>query len=339
MSDPILVIGAGVAGLATAAELVSRGAHVRIIDRNGPPGPHHCSWWAGGMLAPFCEYENAEEPVLRLGQGAARWWAAMGAEVQHRGTLVVAPTRDRAELRRFARRTEGFREVSGLEIAALEPDLSTRFPAGLFFEGEAHLSPRAALAALTRFLSGRGVAIERAEAPADPGAGHPGPVVDARGLAAADMLPDLRGVKGEMLVLRAPELALTRPIRLLHPRIPLYIVPRGDGVYMLGATMIEAAASPRITVRATLEMLSAAYALHPGFGEAEVLETGVDARPAFPDNLPRIRRAGGRLHVNGLHRHGYLLAPALARQAADHLLDGAVPEFMDKEEDAHAHPA
>lgn len=334
MPEPILVIGAGVAGLSVAAELAARGAPVRILDRNGPPGPHHCSWWAGGMLAPFCEFENAEEPVLRLGRAAVDWWAAMGAEVTRRGTLVVAPTRDRNELRRFARRTEGFREVTAGEIAALEPDLGDRFPSGLYFEDEAHLSPRDALAALTRFLSGRGVEIERAEAPAD----HPGPVVDARGLAAADMLPDLRGVKGEMLVLHAPDIALTRPIRLLHPRIPLYIVPRGGGVCMLGATMIEAAASPRITVRATLEMLSAAYALHPGFGEAEVLETGVDARPAFPDNLPRIRRAGGRLHVNGLHRHGYLLAPALARQAADHLLDGAAPEFM-REESAHAHPA
>ena len=106
-------------------------------------------------------------------------------------------------------------------------------------------------------------------------------------------------------------------MRLLHPRIPLYIVPRGDGVFMLGATMIEASERGRITARSLLELLSAAYALHPAFGEAEILEIGVDARPAFPDNLPRIRRQGDDILVNGLYRHGFLLAPAMARMAAE----------------------
>ncbi|MEM8754784.1 MAG: FAD-dependent oxidoreductase, partial [Pseudomonadota bacterium] len=155
--------------------------------------------------------------------------------------------------------------------------------------------------------------------------------LDCRGLAAADALADLRGVKGEMLVLRCPDVALSRPVRLLHPRIPLYVVPRGDGVFMLGATQIEAAERARVTARSLVEMLSAAYALHPAFGEAEVLEIGVDARPAFPDNLPRIRRRGEVVYLNGLFRHGFLLAPALARMAADLMLDGVKPEVMDED--------
>ena len=162
---------------------------------------------------------------------------------------------------------------------------------------------------------------------AEPG----GTVLDCRGLAARDALSDLRGVKGEMLVLRCPDVALSRSVRLLHPRIPLYVVPRGDGVYMLGATMIEAGERGRITARSLLEMLSAAWALHPAFGEAEVLEIGVDARPAFRDNLPRIRRRGRRIYVNGLYRHGFLLAPALARMAADLVIRGQRPEVMDED--------
>jgi glycine oxidase len=154
---------------------------------------------------------------------------------------------------------------------------------------------------------------------------------DCRGLAARDTLQDLRGVKGEMLVLRCPDLTLSRPVRLLHPRIPLYVVPRGDGVYMLGATVIESSERTRVTARSLLEMLSAAYALHPAFGEAEVLEIGVDARPAFPDNLPRIRRHGATIGVNGLYRHGFLLAPALARMAADLVSHGHRPEVMDED--------
>lgn len=320
-----VVLGAGVCGLAVAAELADRGVAVTVVDRAGGPGPQACSWWAGGMLAPFCEGESAEPAVVRLGQEAAAWWQAHAGGVTRRGTLAVAPTRDRGELDRFARRTRGHERLDGAGVSALEPDLAGRFQAGLHYPDEAHLAPRDALAALRDRLAAAGTRFETGE-------GAEGPLVfDCRGLAARDAAPDLRGVKGEMLVLRCPDVALTRPVRLLHPRIPLYIVPRGDGVYMLGATMVEATERGRITARALLEMLSAAYALHPAFAEAEVLEIGVDARPAFPDNLPRIRARGRRVLVNGLYRHGFLLAPALARMAADWALHGVRPEVMDED--------
>jgi len=140
-------------------------------------------------------------------------------------------------------------------------------------------------------------------------------------------LPGLRGVRGEMLVLRAPDIHLSRPVRLLHPRHPLYIVPRGDGMFMLGATQVESADRRGVSARAVLELLSAAYALDARFAEAEVLETGADLRPAFTDNVPRVvvrARASNHpvLHLNGLFRHGYLMAPALARQATDYLTKG-----------------
>ena len=317
------VIGAGVAGLAVASELVARGATVQVFDPSGPPGAHGCSWWAGGMLAPWCEYENAEEPVLRLGQDAIRWWQTR-TEVTHRGTLVVAGRRDLPDLRRFARRTEGFQEV-GAQIATLEPDLPG-YRQGLFFEGEAHLDPRRALMDLYTGLIDSGVTFHKTVAPASLDN-----AIDCRGLHARDVLTDLRGVKGEMLVVRCPDITLSRPVRLLHPRFPLYIVPRPDNCYMLGATMIESDDRQRISARSMLELLTAAYALHPAFGEAELVEIGVDARPAFPDNLPRLVRQGETIHVNGLFRHGYLLAPAMARMTADYLFEGTRPEVMDED--------
>lgn len=154
--------------------------------------------------------------------------------------------------------------------------------------------------------------------------------IDCRGLHARDALRGLRGVKGEMLVIRCPELSISRPVRLLHPRMPLYIVPRGDGVYMLGATMLESEDGQRISARSMLELLSAAYALNPAFGEAEILEIGVDLRPAFANNLPRIQQIGDTIYCNGLYRHGYLLAPAMAVAAADWILDGKYSEMMDE---------
>ena len=155
-------------------------------------------------------------------------------------------------------------------------------------------------------------------------------MIDCRGLSARDALHDLRGVKGEMLLLKCVDIKLSRPVRLLHPRIPIYLVPRGDGVYMLGATQIESADRTRATVRSVLELLSAAFALHPSFGEAEILEIGVDARPAFPDNVPRIRLIENKIYANGLFRHGFLLAPALAQMVAAHVLDGTIPELMNE---------
>ena len=322
---PSVVLGTGVAGLCVASELVCRGVEVTLIDRAPEPGAHGCSWWAGGMLAPDCEGETAEEPVIRLGREAADWWARQGVAVERRGTLVVALGRDRRELDRFARRTTGCERLDGAALADLEPDLAGRFDRALYFPDEAHLDPRAALRHLHRQLSDRGARFVTGEAPADPPEGAL--TFDCRGLAARDALPDLRGVKGEMAVLRAPDIRLNRPVRLLHPRFPLYIVPRAGGHYMLGATQIESG-DKRARVRSVLELLSAAYALHPAFGEAELVEVGVDARPAFPDNLPRVTRAGGRIHVNGFFRHGFLLAPAMARMAADLACDNKIPELF-----------
>ncbi|PTM38584.1 glycine oxidase ThiO [Bosea sp. 124] len=322
------IVGAGVVGLACAVELLGRGATVEMHERGAFAGERACSWHAGGMLAPWCEGESAEEPVIRLGQEAAAWWARHVGGVVRNGTLVLAPSRDRSELRRFGQRTSHFVELDGEGIAALEPDLAGRFGKGLFFDGEAHLDPRLALAGLAdkvRALGGRihfGSEVAAGDIAAET-------VLDCRGLSARDALSDLRGVKGEMLLLKSRDIALSRPVRLLHPRIPLYVVPRADGLFMVGATMIESGERGRISARSMLELLGAGYALHPAFGEAELVEIGVDARPAFPDNLPRLTRRGRVLHVNGFYRHGFLLSPAMARLAAEAVLDpAAIPEML-----------
>jgi len=132
----------------------------------------------------------------------------------------------------------------------------------------------------------------------------------------------LRGVRGEMVVLRAPDVQLSRPVRLLHPRFPIYVVPWGEGLFMVGATMIERDDMGAVTVRSALELLGTAFAVHPGFAEAEIVELGAGVRPAFPDNVPRIALSGRRIVVNGAYRHGYLLAPVLARTVADYLETG-----------------
>ena len=125
-------------------------------------------------------------------------------------------------------------------------------------------------------------------------------------------------------MLRTREVELQRPVRLLHPRHPLYVVPWGDGLFMLGATVIESEDAGPVTVRSALELLGSAYALHPAFAEAQIVEIGAGVRPAFADNVPKIVVRGGTIHVNGLFRHGFLLAPRLAELVADYLATGAI---------------
>jgi len=314
----VTVIGAGVVGLAAALELSERGAEVEIAERATRLGETACSWCAGGMLAPWCEGESAPEEVVALGALALDWWARRVPGVARHGTLVVAAPRDAGDLERFAARTSHHERVDEARIAALEPDLAGRFRKGLFFSDEGHLDPRAALGALKDRLAERGVAIDFGVDAAALSLG--GAVVDCRGFAARDQLEDLRGVRGEMLILRTKEVSLARPIRFLHPRIPLYIVPRGDGLFMVGATMIESASRGPVTGRSAIELLSAAYALHPAFGEAEIVEMRADVRPAFPDNMPRIVRRGATTFLNGFYRHGFLLSPAFAQRAAAMIL-------------------
>ena len=267
----ITILGAGVAGLCAATVLAEGGLPVQVVD-SGPQGAG-ASWLAGGMLAPFVEAESAPPEVARLGAGAAEWWAARVPGLVRRGTLVLAPPRDRAELERFAARTRGHARIGPDQFAELEPDLAGRFAAALYYADEAHLDPHLALHSLADGLRARGAVI-RYDTQLAPGQAD----IDCRGFAARDALSGLRAVRGEMLMLECPDVTLSRPARLLHLRFPVYVVPRGNGLYMIGATMIESDATGPITLRSAIELMSAAFALHPCFAEAAIVGSGL--RPA-----------------------------------------------------------
>lgn len=318
----VLIRGAGVAGLTVAHELAGKGIAVEVTETSSRPGGG-ASWFAGGMLAPWCERESAPETVVTLGRKSADWWeAALPGHVVRQGTLVVAPPRDTAELNRFAARTSNFDWLDGDDISALEPDLAGRFRKALFFRNEAHLDPRRAITGLSGRLAAMGVVFHFGAAPDFPGAGFDH-IVDCTGASSIGQTVDLRGVRGEMLMLETPDVTLLRPVRLLHPRIPLYIVPRGNGRFMVGATMIESDDRGPISARSLMELLNAAYALHPAFGEARVVETGAGVRPSYPDNLPRFSADGGITRINGMYRHGFLLAPSVAQDVAAHIVSSS----------------
>ncbi len=317
----ITVAGAGVLGLWQALTLAKAGYKVSLVEVSVEPFVNAASRWAGVMLAPDCEAESAPPVVRDLGRAAMGLWRQAYPGIVENGTLVVASARDQSELQRFARATEKHRNLDKSAIADLEPDLGGRFQSGLFFADEAHFNALAALGYLLEEARRAGVTIFL-------GQGWQGQVdgltIDCRGFSARDDVPELRGVRGERLVVRSKEVSLRRPVRLLHPRQPIYVVPQGDGRFVVGATVIEREDDAPMTVRSALELLGSAYALHPAFAEAEVLDMGAGVRPAFPDNVPRVEIAdhGRLIRVNGAYRHGFLLAPVLAEAVAAYLVSG-----------------
>ena len=293
------ILGSGVTGLCVATALTQQGEKCEVITSDTVAASH----WAGGMLAPYCEAESAPAEVTEQGLKAITWWQQQLGTVQKNGTLVVAPQRDTQELHRFAQMTQAHTWVKPQSI---EPDVADHFEKGLFFADEAHLDPRLALQQLRQNLIKQGVEFHQ---------GKPkGKVIDCRGMASVDELPNLRAVRGEMCILQTFDVEFSRPIRFLHPRFPCYLVPRAEGQFMLGATMLESQDAGKISVRAMLELLTSAYMLNPAFAEAKILETGTGLRPSFANNLPEIEFKKGTYFVNGMYRHGFLLAPIMAEK-------------------------
>lgn len=322
-SPEIAILGAGITGLVCAYVLLEKGCRVHVYDPSGFPADN-ASWKAGGMLAPYSEIEHMDMRWVEAGLNSIGLWARIQEALQAdfdfhvSGSLLIAHADDRYILERFrAHLPKDAGEEA--DISSLEPALASRFSGGVYLPGEAHLHPKMVMRALCEYLRER---VEFYPEAGDPEALEADFVLDCRGMGAADSQPELRGVKGELAVVYNPEFSLSRPVRLMHPRYPLYIVPRPDHVFMIGATVIESDQDEQVSLKSSMELMSALYSLHPSFGQAKVLELCAGIRPGYPDNLPRISRQGHILRCNGLFRHGFLLAPVLAACLRDMIAGG-----------------
>lgn len=327
------ILGAGLMGRLLAIELARQGHRVDIFDAGSADAEGAAAKAAAAMLAPLAESAITEPGVVRMGYyGLTRWQELLAALqepvfFQQAGTLIVWHRQDAAEAQRLTRQLEAnqgtvpelapLQKLDSVGLAAAEPALAHRFAQGLFLPGEGQLDNRQLLTALV-------VEMKRLQVQAHwhtpmapeaftPGApGQPDWVLDCRGLGAKGQWPALRGVRGEVARIYAPDVTLQRPTRLVHPRYPIYIAPKEDHLFVIGATEIESDDLSPASVRSTLELLSAAYAVHPGFAEGRIVEVSTQCRPTLPNNLPAIRQPRkGVLEINGLYRHGFMISPAM----------------------------
>ncbi len=331
----IAVWGGGLCGRLTALLLVRAGHQVGLFEQGSRSGEGAAAYIAAAMLAPLAEAVDATPAVIRLGRQSLPLWRQLLPSLprpvfmQQNGSLLVWHAQDRALADRFSshlQRAHGgvspAQHWSAQQLAEAEPQLAGRFGSGLFLPEEGQLDNRQVLAALADALEAEGAACHwhsQVEPQTRDGWDW---VVDCRGIGAqADWNRQgqsrLRGVRGEVARVYAPEVVLTRPVRLLHPRYPLYIAPKQDQVFVIGATQLESESTAPVSVRSSLELMSALYAVSPAFGEANILEFTAGLRPTLQHHDPEIRYRCGqrRVSVNGLFRHGFMIAPAVAAAA------------------------
>jgi glycine oxidase len=344
MTKQAAIAGAGIMGLLAARELLDLGWKVHVFEKRTEADYHRStSFAAAGMLVPYAELESSDPMTHALSLDALELWPhimnSLGERVhfQRNGSLILTHARDRPLFDQVTQRIT--RQISKeqyqwVRVADIEPELGETFERGLFLPQEGHLDNTELMPALARHLSRGDCRIlfgERVEQlmphiiETSKGSTIYDLVLDCRGIGAQNALPELRGVRGEAFLVEAPQVNFQRPVRLMHPRYGIYIVPRADHRFYIGATMIESTSDAPITVRSALELLSAAYSVHKGFGEAIILNTYSGLRPALPHNEPRLYCQPGRIAINGLFRHGFLVAPALARCLRLYLEDKPVP--------------
>ncbi|OIQ80599.1 tRNA 5-methylaminomethyl-2-thiouridine biosynthesis bifunctional protein MnmC [mine drainage metagenome] len=345
------IAGAGLAGRLLAWRLLRAGCRVSLFDARARGDRSSAGPTAAAMLSPTAELAAADAAIHELGMASLQLWphwlqqlhAAGGREVYFRreGTLVVAHRADRGALAHYASLLRAhlpragadglLEDVDASRIAALEPLLDGRFADGLFLPQEGQLANDQLYAALESVLDAMlaaagGAWHEHVEIVAlAPHALHDAHgvrhdvdlAVDCRGVGARADVAGLHGVRGEVLTVSAPGVELRRPVRLIHPRYALYVAPRPGGQFIVGATELDSEDAGAPTLRSTLELGSALYSVHPEFGEARVQRLAASLRPALPDHQPIAAvDASGVWRVNGLFRHGYLIAPALVQRVA-----------------------
>jgi len=346
------IVGAGLMGRLLAVELAQAGGQVYLYDQGGPDAALSAARVAAAMLAPLAESAITENNVVNMGVHSLSRWPEIIAKLaspvffQQNGSLILWHRQDANDAERFVKHLQKNQHsnpvltepelLDSKRLMEIEPSVADRFNQGLYLPNEGQLDNRQLLNALALELSNLPVNLHWHQSPEPLALEQSGQydwVIDCRGLGAKEDWSEtkgnyLRGVRGEVIRLYAPEVNLRRPTRLIHPRYPIYIAPKENHIYVVGATEIESDDHSEMSVRSAMELLSAVYTVHSGFAEARILEMATQCRPTLKNNLPEVRIESGtgpakRLSINGLYRHGFMIAPAILDCVIELLISGS----------------
>jgi len=330
------IAGAGLLGRLLAWRLGRAGHRVTVFDPAPEPAPRFdgqgaAAFSAAGMLSPLAELDNSSAEVAALGWRSIALWREIVDSLDaqpafsQRGSLLLAHRSDLGAAQRVLARLDGHARgaaqlLSASQLGEIEPALQGAAHIWLLPD-EAQIDPVGTMQALHAEADGVSWHWGRAVDRVLPGALVVGDnvhridlAIDVRGTGARLDLP-VRGVRGETAWLHAPDHGLTRPVRLLHPRHRVYLVPRPGDIVFVGASEIESDDRSPVSLRSAVELMAAVHSVMPALAEARVLRLDRNLRPALPDNEPRIECGDGLLRINGLFRHGWLIAPALVEDA------------------------
>ncbi len=325
----IAIIGAGIIGIMCARTLRDQGHTVTLYNKDGFPPTSSASYIAGGMLAPYSEIDHMTPDFIGACLHSIDLWRDFikprpDVHFTDKGSLLIAHQEDLHMLQRFAHHLPNdenknvWETLSRPQLEDKESALPSKFQQGLWLKQEAAIHPQNVISALhDEFTQDEGMTLIAQSVTPNDIAGHFDHIIDARGDGAMHDDQNLRGVKGEIAIVHNPDVTFTHTVRIMHPRYPLYIVPRRNHVYMIGATQIETSQDDALSLRSAMELLSTLYSLHPSFADAKILGFHTGIRPSYSDNLPRITQRDNIITCNGTYRHGILLAPSLAEGVAN----------------------
>lgn len=353
----IVIIGAGVSGLATALPLAKAGRDVLLLDKGDP--------WsdASGANAGTLSVQVKRREVLRQTRNAIQLWERMGHDYGievgfgRPGGLRVATTEQQVEHLRAAvaeQKEEGI-EVEFLQqnaVHAMAPWLGPEVKAASYCEWDAYSSPLAAGNAMIAGARALGATIEGGTPVRaiqhDPGAKHGAYVVttpkgDVRAQHVVDTAGAWAGEIAAMLDAAFPVdvdinmLTVTEPTPLLIDKV----VTHAGGILSLkqypnGTCLIGGGWQGRGAVDAGTKEIDYGRFVHnmrvaagvvPALAGLRIVRTWAGYEAVAPDALPVMGRLVGHdtAWVLACARGGYSQAPALGAKLADMILNRADP--------------
>ena len=346
MSD-FLIIGGGVIGMMTALQLADAGQQVTLVDR-GECGKE-ASWAGGGIVSPLYpwRYDAAISQLSRWSEGvypslSLRLLEETGIDPEYRQKgLLYLNVDDADKALRWARQLGKPLERVGADfVHTKEPGVAIAGDSALWMPTLGSVrNPRLAKALKARLTAMPQVTLReqcevsgllQKEGNVEGVMTAQGPITAGRiivcgGAWTAQLLAQLnvqlpvRPVKGQMIAYQAPK-GLVQRVVLKDGR---YIIPRADGLLLVGSTLEEAGFDKTTDAAALASLKHSAEAILPALATCPIAHQWAGLRPGSPAGVPFIGalQEWPNVYINaGHYRNGLVLAPASPHLLADQLL-------------------